>query len=100
MNRTYSLVGVGVGLVAFLVLGLLPSMLYGGYAGILLASGIYGTPIQATFMVRAFIIVGMVFGVTAIASLFAVVGAVVGAAIGALTRLNPLGRTANDQSIL
>jgi hypothetical protein len=96
MNRTFSLVGVGVALVAFIMFGLLPSMLYGGYAGILLASGIFGTPVQATFIVRAFVVIGMVFGVTAIASLFAVVGAVAGAVVGTLTRLVPPERIIND----
>jgi hypothetical protein len=84
-NKTFALVGAGIGLVAFLALALLPSILYGGYAGLLLAGGIVGTPVQATFLVRALIVFGMVLGVTGIASLFAVMGAVAGAAVGALT---------------
>jgi hypothetical protein len=83
--KTFTMVGAGLGLVAFLALGLLPAVLYGGYAGVLLAGGIFGTPLAATFAVRALIVFGMVLGVTAIASLFAVLGAVAGAGVWALT---------------
>jgi hypothetical protein len=84
-SRTFTLVGAGLGLATFLAFGLLPSILYGGYAGLLLAGGLFGTPVDASFAVRAFIVGGMVIGVAAIASLFAVVGAVAGAAVAALT---------------
>jgi hypothetical protein len=84
-NKLPSLIGAGVGLALFLALALLPSVLYGGYAGLLLAGGIVGTPVQPTFLVRGLIVFGMVLGVTGIASLFAVLGAVAGAAVGALS---------------
>jgi len=84
-SKNYTLIGSAVGLTLFLAIGLLPAVLYGGYAGVLLAGGIFGTPLVATFVVRALIVFGMVLGVTAIASLFAVLGAVAGAAVWALT---------------
>jgi hypothetical protein len=84
-NKIPSLVGAGIGLALFLAVALLPSILYGGYAGVLLAGGIFGAPVQPTFLVKALIVFGMVLGVTGIASLFAVLGAVAGAAVGALT---------------
>ncbi len=85
MNRkTPTLIGAAVGLAAFLAIALLPSLLYGGYAGVLLAGGIVGTPVQPTFLVRALIVFGMVLGVTGVGSLFAVGGAAIGAAISAL----------------
>ncbi len=80
-----ALVGAGAGLAVFLPLALLPSLLYGGYAGVLLASGIFGSPVTPTFWVRAIIVFGMVLGVTAVGSLFAVAGAAAGVAISALT---------------
>jgi hypothetical protein len=86
-TKTATLIGSAVGLTTFLAIGLLPAMLYGGYSGLLLAGGILGTPVTATLAARAFIVGGMVFGVTGVASLFAVVGAVAGAAINALLRL-------------
>ncbi len=81
-----TLIGAGIGLATFLAVALLPALLYGGYAGVLLAGGIFGTPVQPTFAVRALIVFGMVMGVVGVGSLFAVMGAVAGAAVGALTR--------------
>ena len=83
-SRTHALVGAGIGLVAFLAIGLLPTILYGGYAGVLLASAVSGGPVAATFAVRALIVAGMVLGVTSVAALFAVAGAVAGTAVGLL----------------
>jgi hypothetical protein len=85
-RKTSTLVGAAIGLATFLAVALLPSLLYGGYAGVLLAGGIFGTPVHSTPLVRALIVFGMVLGVTGVASLFAVAGAAVGAAVGALTR--------------
>jgi hypothetical protein len=85
MNRkTPSIVGAAIGLALFLAVALLPALLYGGYAGVLLAGGIVGTPVQPTFLVRALIVFGMVMGVTGVGALFAVGGAVAGAAVGVL----------------
>jgi len=85
MNRkTPTIIGAAVGLALFLAIGLLPALMYGGYAGVLLAGGIFGTPVQATFLVRSLIIFGMVLGVTGVGALFAVGGAVAGAAVSAL----------------
>ena len=84
-RETPTIIGAAVGLALFLAIALLPAILYGGYAGLLLAGGIVGTPVQPTLLVKALIVFGMVLGVTGIASLFAVPGAVAGVAVGALT---------------
>jgi hypothetical protein len=90
MNRKhYTLVGAGIGLATFLALGLLPSLLYGGYAGVLLAGGIFGTPVKATLLVRALIVFGMVLGVVGVGGLFAVGGAAAGAAVSAVAGAAP-----------
>jgi hypothetical protein len=96
-NKIPSLIGAGVALALFLAVALLPALLYGGYAGVLLAGGIFGTPVQPTFLARALIVFGMVLGVTAVGSLFAVAGAFVGAAIGALTKL-PAKKSAAEKA--
>jgi len=84
-TKNFGIIGAGLGLTLFLAVGLLPAILYGGYAGLMLASGITGTPVQPSPLVKGLIVFGMVFGVTGIASLFAVTGAVVGSAVGTLT---------------
>lgn len=83
-RKSFSLIGAAAGLALFLALALLPSLLYGGYAGVLLAGGIFGTPVHATLFVRALIVFGMALGVTGVGALFAVGGAVAGAAVSLL----------------
>ena len=94
-RKTPTIVGAAVGLALFLALGLLPALLYGGYAGVLLAGGIFGTPVTPTFLVRALVVFGMVLGVTGVGALFAVAGAAAGAAIAALTGA-PARKTADE----
>ncbi len=97
MNRkTPTLIGAGIGLATFLAIALLPALLYGGYAGVLLAGGIFGTPVVPTLAVRALIVFGMLMGVTAVGSLFAVAGAVAGAAVSALAGAAPSPRAAPE----
>jgi hypothetical protein len=96
-RKTPTLVGAAIGLALFLALGLLPALLYGGYAGVMLAGGIFGTPVSATLAVRAVIVFGMVLGVTAVASLFVVGGAAAGAAAGALVSARPEPKLAEEK---
>jgi hypothetical protein len=84
-RKNYTLIGAAIGLAGFLAIALLPALLYGGYAGVLLAGGIFGTPVPATLLVRALVVFGMVLGVAGIGSLFAVGGAAAGAAVSVLT---------------
>ncbi len=79
-----AVVGAGIGLAVFLSVALLPSVLYGGYAGVLLAGGLFGTPVAANLLARATIVFGMILGVTAVGSLFALAGAAAGSAASAL----------------
>jgi hypothetical protein len=95
-SKIPALIGAGIGLTLFLALALLPSLLYGGYAGVLLAGGIFGTPVSASLAVRALIVFGMVLGVTAVGSLFAVAGAAAGAAVGALLRVTTPAKKATE----
>jgi hypothetical protein len=98
-KNTPSIIGAAVGLALFLAIALLPAILYGGYAGLMLAGGIVGTPVQPTMLVKGLIVFGMVLGVTGIASLFAVLGAVAGAAVGALTgKVAPAKKAVADQA--
>jgi hypothetical protein len=88
-RKSFTLIGAAVGLALFLALALLPSLLYGGYAGVLLAGGIFGLPVKATFLVRGLIVFGMVLGVVGVGALFAVGGAAAGAAVSVLAGAVP-----------
>jgi hypothetical protein len=89
---TFSVVGAFVGLLAFLAAALLPAMMYGGVAGVRLATGVFGVPSAHPYGVNAFVVTGIVCSVTAIAALFAAMGAVAGASVGALSSLSAEGK--------
>ena len=89
-NKTVAVAGAVLGFALFLGVGLLPSIMYGGYAGLLLAGGIFGTPVPATILARGLVAFGMLLGVFATAAVFAVAGAaaasVIGTVVAAATR--------------
>jgi hypothetical protein len=75
-NKTVALVGAAIGFSLFLVFALVPSLVYGGYAGLLLAGGIFGNPVPAILAARGLVGFGMILGVVATSSVFTVAGAV------------------------
>src|SRR5512138_665157 len=86
-SKIPALIGAAAATVAFFVVGLLPAMAYGGYAGHLLAGGIVGAA-TGGLVARSLVVFGMALGVVGVGSLFAVLGAMVGALVGAVTRLD------------
>ena len=72
-NRIPAVIGALAGAVAYLLVGLLPSIVYGTYAGVLLAGGIVDVA-TATFWVKAFGVFGAILGVLGLGSLFVVLG--------------------------
>ena len=72
----FTFIGGMIGLVTFLVVGLLPSLLYGGYAGVILASAIFGTPIHENIFAQATVVLGVISGVLAIGGVFVLGGAI------------------------
>lgn len=84
-RKGYTMIGVAVGLVGFLGFALLPTLLYGGYAGVMLAGALLGMPVKATLLSRALIVLGMALSVIGVGALCAAAGAAAGAAVGALT---------------
>jgi hypothetical protein len=83
-NKTVAVAGAVLGFALFLGVGLLPSLMYGGYAGLMLAGGIFGTPVPATLFARGLVAFGMLLGVFATAAVFAVGGAAAGSVIATL----------------
>jgi len=85
--RTFSFGGGVVGLVTFLVVGLLPSIVYGGFAGVALASAILGGPVGVSIFARTLVVLGMTIGLLGTAGIFVVLGGALGAAIFHAARL-------------
>ncbi len=97
-RKSFTMIGAAVGLALFLAIALLPALLYGGYAGVLLAGGIFGTPVKATLLVRALIVFGMVLGVVGVGGLFAIGGAAAGAAVSVLAGAKPAHEEASSEA--
>ena len=96
-NKTVAMVGAAVGFTLFLFLGLLPSLVYGGYAGLLLAGGIFGTPVPTSFLARGLVGLGMLLGVMACASVFTVAGAAVASFVAHLSASAPASTPAHAE---
>lgn len=86
MTNKIVVLGAFIGLALFLAFGFLPAALYGGYAGLMMATGLTGGAVAPTLVVRALVVFGMVLGVTAIAFLSTVLGAAGGAGVSAAIR--------------
>jgi hypothetical protein len=80
--QNFTLAGSGTGFISFLVVGLVPALYFGGFAGLILAGGIFGTPVPQTLLAQGLVAFGMVLGVLAVGSLFLVSGAFAGAMAG------------------
>lgn len=74
-------IGGIVGLAIYLLFGLLPSLLYGGYAGVVLANGIFGGPIHENALAQAMVALGVVSGALATGGVFVLGGAIVATGI-------------------
>jgi hypothetical protein len=77
-------IGAIVAGVAFLFIGALPAVLFGGYAGLMLGKAMFGG--AESLAVRIVTGGGMVLGLAAVLSLFLVVGAALGSALGRAVR--------------
>jgi hypothetical protein len=80
--KTYTFFGGVLGLIIFLTVGLLPAIVYGGFAGVTLAGAILGTPIGTSILAKALVVFGMVTGLLGTASIFVVLGAIFGTGVG------------------
>jgi len=76
-----SIIGSFIAFIAFCAYALIPSILYGGYCGLVLANSMMDTHMP-TLAVKIIVVGGMALGLVSILSLFLVVGAFVGMGIG------------------
>jgi hypothetical protein len=83
-HQSISVVGASIGLLAFLFVGLYPSLVIGGAAGARLATGILGVRDAPSYGANALVVFGGLSTASISAALFAVLGAAVGAVVGML----------------
>lgn len=78
-RKTWALAGGFAGLLTYVVFGLMPSIVYGGFAGTVLAHGLVGHGQEGT-LAKVIVFFGMIVGGLSMSSIFVILGAVVGAA--------------------
>ena len=83
-GKTGFLWGAGIGFVAFLFLGALRGLVYGGFWGLVLAGFFSGTPVEFTLVNRAIVAFGMILGVGASFVFFTGAGALLGLGLGTI----------------
>jgi len=88
-TKTFTFAGGILGLFTYLIVGLLPSIVYGGFAGVSLAAGILGSPIDESILAKGIVLFSMVVGVLSTAGLFTVSGAALGAGVYSLANKLP-----------
>jgi hypothetical protein len=71
-------VGVGAGLILFVLVGLLSGSLVGGLIGLKIAGGIFGIPLEAAILPRLIVALSMVAGIMISATVFIVGSAIAG----------------------
>ena len=87
-QHLFPLFGAFVGLVAWSLVALMPSLAYGGFAGWSLAHGVLGGHAdEGSLVERLSIAFGMLVGSLAVAAIFVVLGAVCGAGLWALKEI-------------
>jgi len=89
-RKSSFLSGAAIGLLAYLIFALVPSLVWGGYAGTLLARGLSAGPASSTLTGQALTILGTVLGAAGACALFMAVGAAIG--VGLSSAMNSLGR--------
>jgi hypothetical protein len=80
--KTGAKIGAAVGVIFWMLFGILGGFYFGGYGAISILSKLTGSAVEATLINRAFIVAGMMVGITAAGSVCLVVGGLVGAAFG------------------
>jgi hypothetical protein len=70
MSKKGLYIGTGVGLILFVLVGLLSGSFFGGLAGLKLMEYMTGGPVQTTLITRVVIVLSMLAGVVASAVMF------------------------------
>jgi len=75
-------IGAGIGVVAFLVGGIIPGFYFGSYGTLILLSHLAGGPVEPTTIVRMLTVAGIMLGIFCVGAVSIVLGSVFGTAMG------------------
>ena len=74
-------IGAALGVIFFLVVGIVPGFYFGSYGTMVLLSRLIGGPVEATTIVRMLTVVGVVLGIFCTGAVSIVLGSVFGTAL-------------------
>ncbi len=75
-------IGAGLGMLAFLLVGAVPGVLYGGYMGLVMTEALFGHVDEVSMLARSVTGGGMILGLLSSMFLFLVSGAFAGTLVG------------------
>jgi hypothetical protein len=75
-------IGAGLGVLAFLVFGIIPGFYFGSYGTLILLSHLAGGPVEPTTIVRMLTVAGIMLGIFCVGAVSIVLGSVFGTAMG------------------
>ena len=82
MVRMGTKIGAVLGGIVFLAFGLLPGFYFGSFGTLVVLNHLMGGTVEPSVLVRMIVAVGVMLGVTCIASVSIVVGSILGTALG------------------
>jgi len=89
-------IGAAIGVIAFLVFGILPGIYFGSYGTLVILNHLAGGPVEASTIVRMITIIGTLVGVFCTGTVSIVLGSVFGTALGyAVDVIGSIGKINN-----
>jgi hypothetical protein len=93
-------IGAGIGVLAFLVFGIVPGFYFGSYGTLVLLSHLAGGPVEPTTIVRMLTVIGIMLGVFCVGAVSIVLGSVFGTAMGYVVDvIGSLGRAKETEEV-
>ncbi|OGW27208.1 MAG: hypothetical protein A2X59_03285 [Nitrospirae bacterium GWC2_42_7] len=80
--KTGTKIGAAIGVVAFLVFGIVPGFYFGSYGTLIMLNHLTGGPVEASTIVRMITAIGILVGIFCAGSVSIVLGSVFGTALG------------------
>ena len=93
-------IGAGLGVLAFLVFGIVPGFYFGSYGTLVLLSHLAGGPVEPTTIVRMLTVIGIMLGIFCVGAVSIVLGSVFGTAMGYVVDvIGSLGRAKETEEV-
>ncbi len=75
-------IGAALGVIVFLIFGIVPGFYFGSYGTLVLLSSLLGGPVEPTTIVRMLTVVGILLGIFCIGAVCVVLGSILGTVLG------------------